>query len=79
MRFQLIIFFSLMTIFGFGQEVKKEKISKALNAQLKEQNKIIYLKIFNQIEPKLHILPSFDFDDEYLPVLIDFRLNKQDK
>ena len=28
MKFQLIIFFSIMTIIGFGQEVKKEKISK---------------------------------------------------
>ncbi len=58
---------------------KKEKISKAINEQLKEQEINLHIQAFTQTNPKLHILPSFKFGEDYKPVMIDFRLNRISK
>lgn len=55
---------------------KKIKISKVINAQLKEQELIFHLQAFTQTNPRLHVLPSFKFEGDYKPVMIDFRLNR---
>lgn len=59
------------------QRGQKQAISLEINNQLANQELKLQLQAFTQTNSKLHVLPSFKFgEDEYLPVMIDFRLNR---
>jgi hypothetical protein len=58
------------------QKGQKQAISLEINNQLADQELKLQLQAFTQTNSKLHVFPSFKFGEEYIPVMIDFRLNR---